>query len=61
MVGNYKVITLWDSTRFKDEFLEAQKRLMLEENVVISVYLFGHSRDNEVWEHMDEGTLTKTK
>ncbi len=61
MVGKYKVITLCGSTRFKDEFMEVQKRLTLEGNIVISVGLFGHSGDNEVWEHMDEGTLTKTK
>ena len=61
MVANYKVITLCGSTRFKDEFMEAQKRLTLEGNIVISVGLFGHSGDNEVWENMDEGTLTKTK
>jgi len=57
----YKVITLCGSTRFKDQFLEAQKRLTLEGNIVISVGLFGHSGDNEVWENMDEGTLTATK
>ena len=61
MEGKYKVITLCGSTRFKDEFFEAQKRLTLEGNIVISVGLFGHSGDNEVWENMDEGTLTKTK
>ena len=61
MVGNYKVITLCGSTRFKTEFMEVQKRLTLEGNIVISVGLFGHSGDNEVWENMDEGTLTKTK
>lgn len=61
MVGGYKVITLCGSTRFKKEFMEAQKRLTLEGNIVISVGLFGHSGDNEVWENMDEGTLTKTK
>ena len=61
MVGKYKVITLCGSTRFKDEFLREQKRLTLEGNIVISVGLFGHSGDNEVWESMDEDTLTKTK
>ena len=61
MVGSYKVITLCGSTRFKEAFLETQKRLTLEGNIVISVGLFGHSGDNEVWENMDEGTLTKTK
>ena len=61
MQGNYKVITLCGSTRFKDAFMEAQKRLTLEGNIVISVGLFGHSGDHEVWENMDEGTLTRTK
>lgn len=61
MVGNYPVVTLCGSTRFKDEFMESQKRLTLEGNIVISVGLFGHSGDREVWENMDEGTLTKTK
>ena len=49
MVGNYKVITLCGSTRFKDAFLQEQKRLTLEGNIVISVGLFGHSGDGEVW------------
>jgi hypothetical protein len=49
MVGNYKIITLCGSTRFKDVFMEAQKRLTLEGNIVISVGLFGHSGDEEVW------------
>ena len=61
MVGKYKVITLCGSTRFKDQFMEAQKKLTLEGNIVISVGLFGHAGDGEVWENMDEGTLTKTK
>ena len=61
MVGKYKVITLCGSTRFKDAFLAEQKRLTLDGNIVISVGLFGHSGDQEVWENMDEGTLTKTK
>ena len=53
MVGKYPVITLCGSTRFKEQFLEAQKRLTLEGNIVISVGLFGHSGDDEVWK---EGT-----
>jgi hypothetical protein len=59
--SGYPIITLCGSTRFKDQFIEAQKRLTLEGNIVISVGLFGHSGDQEVWENMDEGTLTKTK
>lgn len=61
MVGNYKVITLCGSTKFKEEFIREQKRLTLEGNIVISVDLFGHSGDNEVWEGMDEDILTNTK
>jgi hypothetical protein len=49
MVGKYPVITLCGSTRFKEQFLEAQKYLTLEGNIVISVGLFGHSGDDEVW------------
>jgi hypothetical protein len=49
MVGKYKVITLCGSTKFKDDFLREQKRLSLEGNIVISVGLFGHSGDDEVW------------
>ncbi|MBQ3572461.1 MAG: hypothetical protein IJA15_06515 [Clostridia bacterium] len=49
MVGKYKVITLCGSTRFKEDFLKEQKRLSLEGNIVISVGLFGHSGDNEVF------------
>lgn len=45
----YKVVTLCGSTRFKDAFLQAQKRLTLEGCIVISVGLFGHAGDDEVW------------
>ena len=61
MVGKYKVVTLCGSTRFKDQFMEAQKRLTLAGYIVISVGLFGHAGDQEVWDGMDEGTLSKTK
>ena len=49
MVGKYKVITLCGSTKFKDDFIREQKRLSLEGNIVISVGMFGHSGDGEVW------------
>ncbi len=38
MVGKYPVITLCGSTRFKEQFMEAQKRLTLEGNIVKSGY-----------------------
>lgn len=53
MVGNYKVVTLCGSTRFKNDFFKAQKELTLKGYIVISVGLFGHSGDDEVW---TEGT-----
>jgi hypothetical protein len=53
MINNFKVITLCGSTKFKEQFIAEQKRLTLEGNIVISVGLFGHSGDDEVW---TEGT-----
>ena len=49
----YNVVTLCGSTKFKEEFLQVQKDLTLQGNIVISVGMFGHSGDNEVWK---EGT-----
>ena len=57
MVGKYKVITLCGSTRFKDAFLTAQKRLTLEGNIVISVGLFGHSGDGEAMDMATKAML----
>lgn len=51
MVGGYKIITLCGSTRFKEQYIAAEKRLTLEGNIVISVGLFGHSGDPEVYEN----------
>ena len=45
MVRNYKVVTLCGSTKFKEQFYEAQKELTLKGYIVISVGLFGHSGD----------------
>lgn len=53
MVENYKVVTLCGSTKFKDDFMRVQKKLTLQGYIVISVGLFGHSGDDEVW---TEGT-----
>jgi hypothetical protein len=49
MIKDYKIVTLCGSTRFKEQYLETQKRLTLEGCIVISVGLFGHSGDDEVW------------
>lgn len=45
MVGDYPVITLCGSTRFKDQFLEVQKELTLKGWIVISVGCFSHQGD----------------
>ena len=47
----YPVITLCGSTRFREDFLRIQKALTLQGNIVLSVGLFGHSGDDEVWEN----------
>ena len=49
MIKDYKIVTLSGSTRFKEQFIETQKRLTLDGCIVISVGLFGHSGDEEVW------------
>lgn len=48
-IKKFKVITLCGSTKFKDEFINVQKDLTLNGYIVISVGLFGHSGDDEVW------------
>lgn len=50
---DYPIIILCGSTRFKDDFILVQKELTLQGYIVISVGLFGHSGDQEVW---NEGT-----
>ena len=45
MVGEYKVITLCGSTRFKDEFERINRELTLQGWIVISVGCFGHAGD----------------
>lgn len=49
MVGKYEVVTLCGSTKFKQDFIQVQKDLTLQGKIVISVGLFGHSGDDEVW------------
>ena len=61
MVGKYPVITLCGSTRFKKEYIEAQKRLTLAGNIVISVGLFGHAGDDEVYEGPEEDGVPAMK
>ena len=57
MTGKYKVITLCGSTRFKDAFLEQQKRLTLEGNIVLSVGMFGYSGDDALWTESTKAML----
>ncbi len=61
MIGGYRVVTLCGSTRFREDFIRVQKELTLKGVIVISVGLFGHGGDAEVWEGMPEDTLTRTK
>lgn len=50
MPKEYRIITLCGSTKFKEDFIRIQKELTLKGNIIMTVGLFGHSGDNEVWE-----------
>ena len=45
MIGNYRVVTLCGSTRFKEDFERINRELTLAGNIVISVGCFGHMGD----------------
>ena len=49
MEGRYKIITLCGSSKFKQDFRRLEKDLTLGGNIVLTVGLFGHSGDSEVW------------
>lgn len=55
MVGDFKVITLCGSVKFKDDFISEQARLSLEGNIVISLGCF------EVPNDVSEELVTKLK
>lgn len=42
--GDFKKITLCGSTKFKQEFEDANERLTMEGNIIISVGVFGHAK-----------------
>lgn len=46
MIGDYRVVTLCGSTKFKKEFISVQKELTLKGYIVISVGMFGHADDD---------------
>jgi len=48
MAKDYPVITLCGSVKFKDIFMEKQRELTLQGNIVISVGFFGLPDDREV-------------
>jgi len=43
MNSKYKVVTLCGSSKFKEEFIQAQRELTLNGYIVISLGLFGHA------------------
>lgn len=48
MKKEFPVITLCGSTKFKDEFIQMQKKLSLEGNVVLSLSIFSHVENPEL-------------
>ena len=59
MINGFKVITLCGSTRFKEHFLEVQKKLTLEGNIVISVGMFGNVGDEEALQYEVKAMLDR--
>lgn len=51
MFQTQNIITLCGSTKFKKQFLDIQKQLTLKGYLVISLYFFGHSGDDEAWKY----------
>lgn len=49
IIKEYPIVVLCGSTKFKNTFERAQKDFTLKGYIVLSVGLFGHSGDNEVW------------
>lgn len=48
-----EVITLCGSTRFKEEYLEVQKRLTLSGKIVLSVGLFNHAENERLTDEQE--------
>lgn len=48
MIGNYKVVTICGSTRFKEEFERAVKRFTIDGYIVLSVGIYTHSGDEDL-------------
>jgi len=44
-----KIICICGSTRFKDEFIQAQKDITMKGEIFLTVGFFGHSGDAIVW------------
>jgi hypothetical protein len=55
MEGKFSVVTLCGSTKFKEQFLETQRRLTLEGKIVLSVGLFGHADSEDI--SVDQKTM----
>lgn len=53
MKSRRKIVTLCGSTRFKEEYLVVQKELTLQNEIVISVGVFGHSGDTITTDQKD--------
>ena len=54
MIAQYPVVTLCGSTRFKEQFLDAQKRLTIAGNIIINVG--GYIGQGKRVEYLEEKT-----
>jgi hypothetical protein len=48
MIEKYRVVTLCGSTKFKEDFIEAEEMLTLCGAIVLSVGLFGHADNHNL-------------
>ncbi len=58
--NKYPIITLCGSSKFKEAFYEAQKRLTMEGNIVLSLGFFSQA-DQNVWAGKDDKEIQRIK
>lgn len=54
MPGLPTIVCLCGSTKFKDEFIELNKRLTFAGNIVLSVGCFGHADNENIHKHKEQ-------
>lgn len=61
MIGQYKIITICGSARFKEQHLKVQSELTLQGNIVIPCVFFDNNGSKSVWDNLSEAEKVQTK